>query len=176
MFLMTSSRGETWPSANSKAERGHKIILEVMNRHFTMGKKIPSLYVRVFSDGTAECHTEKYNKEKDVAKMKVLSVDEFERLKAAMNEPDLLNVKEKYGLMHFVVDSWMEWDIAVQHASGVQRIKVASFSPASAREKLQPYPDALVKLGCSILEIRDDVYGDARPYLQYDCPDSASFH
>jgi hypothetical protein len=43
-----------------------------MNRHFTVGKKIPSLYLRVFSDGTAECHTEKFWEEADVTKTKVL--------------------------------------------------------------------------------------------------------
>jgi hypothetical protein len=78
--------------------------------------------------------------------------------------------------MHFVVDSWMEWDIKLQHPGSVQRIRVASFSPDSARERNQLYPDALIKLGCSILKIRNDVYGDARPHSKTDCPDFPSIH
>jgi hypothetical protein len=106
----------------------------------------------------------------------VLSVNELEKLRATINERSLLEVKQRYELMHFVIDSWMEWDIKLQHPRKVQRIQVVSFSPDSARERNQPYPDALVKLGCSILKIRNDVYGDARTYSTADCPDFQSIH
>jgi hypothetical protein len=160
--------------AGQKTASGQKIIIEVINRHFTVGKRIPSVYLRVFSDGTAECHTEKFWDEADVTKTKVLGAMELEKLRAVINEPHLLDVKPRYELMHFVVDSWMEWDIKIQHPGSMQKIRVVSFSPDSARERSQPYPDALVKLGCSILKIRNDVYGDARTYSKTDCPDFPS--
>jgi len=146
----------------------------VINKHFTVGKKIPSVYLIVFSDGTAVCHTEKFWDEADVTKTKALSAEELGKLKAVISEPKLLDVKKRYELMHFVIDSWMEWDIKLQHPGSVQRIQVVSFSPDSARERNQPYPDALVNLGCSILRIRNDVYGDARSYNMVDCPDFPS--
>ena len=59
-----------------------------------------------------------------------------------------------------VIDSWMEWDIKVPHGWHKERIKVLSFSPASARKKNQPYPPALLKLGCLIWKLRNDVFGD----------------
>ena len=174
---MTWNGGGVGAAESKRADHGQKLILEVINKHFTVGKKIPSVYLRIFSDGTAECHTEKFTgKEKDLTKTKVLSAEEFEKLKAAINEPELLDVKKRYELMHFVVDSWMEWDIKVQHHSSVQRIRVASFSPSSARKRNQPYPNALVELGCSILKIRDDVYGDTQTYSEADCTDSPSVH
>ena len=168
-FIMIRGEGEfgIW----SDAAPGRKIILEVINRHFTVGKKIPSIYLRVFSNGTAECHTEKFWDEADVVKTKVLSEEEFERLKAVINDPNLLDVQKRYELMHFVVDSWMEWNIKLAHSGMVQRIQVVSFSPDSARERNQPYPDALVKLGCSILRTRNEVYGGVRLYSKADCPD-----
>ena len=85
-----------------------RVILEVINRHFTVGKKIRSVYARVFSDGTAECHTEKYWDEPDDVKRKVLAPDDFERLKALLKQPALLSVKPQYELMAPVIDSWME--------------------------------------------------------------------
>jgi hypothetical protein len=159
-----------------RPEPGQAIILDVTNVHFTMGKKIPSVYLRVSSNGTAECHTEKYTgKEKDITKSKALDSKEFEILNALINEPEMLNVKKRYELMHSVVDSWMEWDIKLQHASSVQKIQIASFSPSSARERNEPYPEALTALGCSILEIRNEVYGNENAH-NVDCATRPSMH
>jgi hypothetical protein len=135
-----------------------QVILEVKNKHFTVGRKIPSVYLRVFSDRSVECHSLKYTgDEVDIVKKKTLTPDEFERVRALVDQPELLNVRKRYGLMRTVVDSWMEWDIKLQHAGRVQNITVAAFSPRSARGRNRPYPDALVKLGCSISTLRDEV-------------------
>ncbi len=45
-----------------------KVILEVINRHFTVGRRISSLDLRVYSDETVECHTEKYWDEADTVR------------------------------------------------------------------------------------------------------------
>lgn len=137
-----------------------KVILEVINRHFTVGKKIPSVYLRVFSDGSAECHAEKYWDEPDSVKKKALSHEDFEQLKALLGQPELLSVKPRYELVAPVIDSWMEWTIKVPHGRSVQQIKVANLDPAAAKERKEPYPEVLVKLGCSIWKIRSDVYAD----------------
>ncbi len=177
IFFMTWSEGGIGAAESNGADHGRKLILEVINRHFTMGKKIPSAYLRVFSDGTAECHTEKFTgKEKNLTKTKVLGAGEFEQLKEVISDPEMLDVEKRYERMHFVVDSWMEWDIKVQHQGGVQRIQVASFSPTSARERNQPYPNALVRLGCSILKIRNGVYGDVDIRSISDCPNIHLIH
>jgi hypothetical protein len=158
IFLTSGGEGQIGSSEGNKSQRTREIILEVMNKHFTRGTTIPSLYLRVFSDGTAECHTEKFSgEEKDVTKRKVLGTKEFEKLKAVINEPNFRDIKKRYELNHPVVDSWMEWTITVQHPNGVQRIQVLNFSPVSEVYKNQAYPDALVKLGCSILKIREEV-------------------
>jgi hypothetical protein len=81
-----------------------RVDLEVINRHFTVGKKMRSVYLRVFSDGTAECHTEKYWGETDVVKRKVLAPEDFERLKSLLAKPELLSAKRRYGLMVPVID------------------------------------------------------------------------
>jgi hypothetical protein len=66
----------------------------------------------------------------------------------------------------------MEWDIKVPNGWHKQKIKVLNFSPASARKKNQPYPPALLKLGCLIWKLRNDVFGDeaygAEPFYRID--------
>jgi hypothetical protein len=131
-----------------------------MNRYFTVGEKIPSIYLRVFSDGSAECHAEKFWDEADTVKKKVLSHEDFEQLRGLVGQPELLSVKPRYELMESVIDSWMEWTINVPYGRNVQRIEVANFSPVAAKERGEPYPDVLEKLGCSISKARSDVYGD----------------
>ncbi len=162
---------------SAKSETSPRVILEVINKHFTMGRKIPSVYLRVFSDGTAECHTVRYTgDEAETIKKEKLSQEELGKLEALMDTPGLLNIKKRYELMYTVVDSWMEWNIKVPHKGGAQKIQVLNFSPGSAREKKQPYPDALVKLGCSIWKLRHEVYGDEPYYLNDDCKEALELH
>jgi hypothetical protein len=134
-------------------------ILVVINRHFTVGRKIPSIYLKVLSDRAAECHTLAYSgREREVAKKKTLAPDEFERLTAVLDAPELLNVESRYESTRMVVDSWMEWDISIQRAGHAQRIEVVNFSP-SWFGMAQPYPDAMLRLGCSVWKLRDNIYG-----------------
>jgi hypothetical protein len=151
--------------SGAKSGPSAKLILEVMNRHFTVGRKIRSVYLRVYSDGTAECHTVKYTGDEtddgpDIVKQKTLAPVELQSLEAVLHNPELLQVEKKYGLMYTVIDSWMEWDIRVPHGWHKEKIKVLNFSPASARKENHPYPPALLKLGCLIWKLRNDVFGD----------------
>jgi hypothetical protein len=147
-----------------------QIMLEVINRHFTVGEKLPSVYLRVFFDRTADCQLwNHYGEGTDVVKKKVLMSSEFEAMKALVDQPELLKVKRRYELTHPVFDSWMEWDIKVRHSDGVQEITVADFSPESARGPSHPYPDALVMLGCSISTLRDELCGDEGDYRRSNC-------
>lgn len=176
IFFTAGSGAQIGSLAANQAER-NEIILEVMNKHFTRGTTIPSRYLTVFSDRTAECRTQKFTgEEKDVTRRKVLGTKEFGKLRAIINEPNFLDIEKRYELNHPVVDSWMEWTIAVRHPNGEQSIQVANFSPASELYKNQAYPDALVKLGCSILKIREEVFDDPYAYSKIRCPNEPSEH
>src|ERR1700722_16429782 len=73
-----------------------RVILEVINRHFTVGRKIPSVYLRVFSDGTAECHTVRYTgNESEIVKKGKLTSEELGRLESLLNVPEMLNVRKR---------------------------------------------------------------------------------
>lgn len=144
-------------------------VLDVINRHFTIGEKIPSVYLRVLSDRTAECHTLAFSgHEPNVVKKKTLAPEEFKRLTELLNDPGLLSVKSRYESNGTIVDSWMEWDIKIQHADSSQKLEVVNFSP-SWLGLAQPYPDPLLRLGCAVWKIRDDVFGDEPGHRDAKC-------
>ena len=99
-------------------------------------------------------------RESDVVKRKALAADELSKLKAILENQELLSAKKRYELVNPVIDSWMEWNITIPHKSAPQRIQVLNFSPGSVGEKNKPYPNVLVRLGCHIWKLRFEVYGD----------------
>jgi len=150
-------------TARLKSEAPAKLLLEVINRHHTMGRNISSVYLRVFSNGAVECHTQKYSGDEiDSVKRKSISTDELKKLKAVLENPELAKIGKKYGLMYMVVDSWMTWDISVYQGSNTQTFEVLNFAPGAAIEAGQPYPDSLIKLGCSIVRVRAEVFDGAQ--------------
>lgn len=151
-------------------------ILEVINKHFTVGRKIPSVYLRIYSDGVVECHTVKYWDEVDSVKKSTLTSQELQDLRTELQNPELSQIKKNYGLIYPVLDSWMEWDIKILQGRHPEKITVLNFSPVGARKKNQPYPDALVTLGCTIWKVRKEVYGDESYYGNDECEDILRIH
>lgn len=153
-----------------------RLILEVINKHFTVGRKIPSVYLRVYFNGVVECHTVKYWDEVDSVRKATLTGQDLEDLRAALQNPALSQIKKTYGLIYPVVDSWMEWDIRIPRGWHQEKITVLNFSPVGARKKNQSYPDALVRLGCTIWKVRKEVYGDESYYGNDECEEILRIH
>ena len=148
------------PSPSSNAN----MVLEVIATHTTMMESEDRyLYLRVFSDSTAECQPSKHsNSEKKelLVVKKALTQDEFIQIKSVVSEPKLAAVKSKYETRYAIIDSWTEWTIKIQRQGQPQIIQVLEFSPGLARTMKHPYPKALVKLGCNIKKLRADVSGE----------------
>jgi hypothetical protein len=147
-----------------KSDPSAKLLLEVMNWHFTIGRKIPSAFLRVYSDGSVECHALQYSgEEKDVIKTQTLTTDKLDRMRVLISRPELLRVKNRFELTSTVTDSWMEWDINIPRADHVQHIEVAHRSADFPLWPDDAYPRVLFELGCSVWKLRNDVYADAFP-------------
>jgi|HubBroStandDraft_1064217.scaffolds.fasta_scaffold00024_79 hypothetical protein len=144
------------------------VILEVMNYHFTMGHKIPSVFLRVLSDGSVECRSLRTTgPEASVVKKKVLAPEEVKEVKAVIEQPELRDVKSRYELTHPIIDSWMEWDIRIPRTAGTQDIAIAAFASTPLGDG--PYPIAVARLGCLTSKLRDEVYGDEPDYRRREC-------
>ncbi len=84
--LLSHPRGQTTIEAPSDPPA--PIILEVINTHFTVGEKIPSGYLRVFSDRTVECQAlNNFGDETGVVKRKVLTREELKKIQGVVDQP-----------------------------------------------------------------------------------------
>jgi hypothetical protein len=160
----------------AKSNSHGELILEVIITDFTagqIGQRVHSAYLRVYSDGWAECRTLGFTgHEREKVKWKKLARGELQTLEAALDDPELLHMNnQKYGPTGVVIDSWTEWDIKVPYSGQAQRIdvKVDDFAlnieafdiaTEAGRKKMQSYPPALLKLGCLIWKVRNQIYGD----------------
>jgi hypothetical protein len=94
------------------------MVLEVIATHTTMASEDGCMYLRVFSDGSAECqpskHSDSEKKELLVIK-KTLTQDEFIRIRSVVSEPTLATVKPKYETRYAIVDTWTDWTIKIHH-------------------------------------------------------------
>jgi hypothetical protein len=143
---------------------GKDIVLEVIATHTTLASEDKYVYLRVFSDGTAEWQSSMLSnsqKTEHLAVKKTLTQDEFIRIKSAVSEPKLAAVGPRYETRYAIVDTSTEWTIKIQRPGQPQIIQVLEFSPGLARTMKHPYPDALVKLGCNIKKLRVDVSGES---------------
>jgi hypothetical protein len=143
------------------------VVLDVMNYHVTMGRRIPSVYVRVFSDRTVECDPLQGPREPGAVKKMMLEEEEFRNLLPAVENTNYLGANQNYSLTHMVVDSWMQWDIKIPRTTGEQEISIADF--ASTPLLSGTWPIEVEKLGCSIARLRNEVYGDEREYRLSNC-------
>ena len=161
MFSLSSIRIAGQASKPSEPPR---VLLHVVNRHFTVGKKIPSNYLKVLSDGSVESEAID-EREADVKKAH-LTASELSQITSVLNDPGLRDLSHRYALQRVVFDSWMEWDITINRSSSPPQNITLAFEGGTGDPKL---PDALMKLGCEILELRRKVYGDDVGYYSRAC-------
>ncbi len=173
MLIVMSALGFLAPAYDlaQSPKASADMVLEVIATHTTMESEATYVYLRVFSDRTAECQSSKHsnaeNKELATVK-KTLTQNEFIRTKAMVSDPKLATLGLKYETRYAVVDSSTEWVIKIQRPGEPQTIRILEFSPGLARTMKHPYPDALVKLGCSIKKLRADVSGESILF-DYEC-------
>jgi hypothetical protein len=149
-----------WPPLDAYASKS-PVMIEVINAHVTVGRHYHSVFLRVYSDRTAECHYRRWGieGEKEKVRIKKLAPAEFENLRDVLGAPELLRVNQRYGLLGWVVDSWMTWEIDIPRPDAVQRIAVDNFGRGAGQGLEKAYPTALVRLGCTIQKLRREVYG-----------------
>lgn len=129
------------------------------------------VYLRVFSDRTAEAQ----NEWDQTMKRTVLTQAEFDRLQYFLDRPDVLSLglDAKYDLLKAANyppgvtpgPSYQTWDAMLQHSKVQQKIRIHDFDgylydwdryPQDAQKTA---PNTLVKLGCTVEDLRAIVTG-----------------
>jgi hypothetical protein len=151
-------------STGPKAE----ILAEVVAIHTSPEAERTYLYLRVLSNGMAEWQTSKAAEKELATRSKALTKDDFLRIKSILDDPRLKKLGPKYETRFAVVDSWTTWKVQIARKGHSRNIEILEFSPDLAKTLKSPYPDVLVKLGCTFKRLRADV-SEEPPSLDKTC-------
>jgi hypothetical protein len=124
------------------------------------------LYLRVFSDKTAEAQ----NEWDQTMKKTVLTQAEFDKLQYFVDRPEVLNLglDANYDLLKDAKyppgikprPSYQTWDAALQHSKVQQKIRISDFDGClNDADAQKTAPNALVKLGCTVEDLRASITG-----------------
>jgi hypothetical protein len=145
------------------------VILEVTATDFQIGPEQDYLYLRVFSDHRAEAQTLErktmFDKGVLLDSKTRLTQEEFTEIQHLADEPEILKLDSLYRQrIGEVLDVFTSWRIKIRHPERVQELVVVAFAPEEARRRHHPYPEPLVKLGCTIERVRSETIGEGADF------------
>jgi len=151
-------------------------IIEVQAEEFDIAWNQHYLYLRVLSDGSAECQIlerKSGDQRFDVADItstrKVLSEQQLKRLQTVLGQQSTLKLNTVYRQrIADILDAGTVWDIKIAHSKRIQNVRVVEFAPDEAKEAKRPYPNSLLTLGCIINRLRADITGQSA-YVDDEC-------
>lgn len=133
-------------------------IIQVVLTSYTTSRVETLIYLRVYSDGSAEAHsTRKVDFRNLVLKQSRLSPSELAKLQAILTPSRIQKWDGKYERYWGSKDFGDEWEITVGQGKDKKEITLVNFQPFLARDKKKPYPADIEKLGCIIWELRSAV-------------------
>lgn len=155
------------PAQTSTPARQVTVILEVAAHDFDIAWQQEYLYLKVMSDGTAECQTVKRKsgdmrfESADVDSVtRSLPQSELQRLKNLLARPDIARLEKTYSQrIAMMLDAGTVWDIQIPQTNRTQKIHVVAFAPDAAKARERPYPTGLLSLGCTIERLRRATIG-----------------
>jgi len=133
------------------------ILAEVVATHTSPEAERTYLYLRIFSNGMAEWQSSEVGEKELATRSKALTKDEFLRIKSILADPRLKKLGPNYETRFAIVDSWTTWKVQIGRKEHSQSIQILEFSPDLAKTLKSPYPDVLVKLGCTFKKLRADI-------------------
>jgi len=130
-------------------------ILEVIVTTYDVSRTETLIYLRVFSDGSAEAHpTRKVDFRNLALKQAQIPSSEMAKLREFLTPSRTQKWDSKYERYWGNKDFGDEWEITVGQGRDQKEITLVNFRPFLAREKKEPYPVDIEKLGCTIWKLR----------------------
>jgi hypothetical protein len=147
---------QTTPKPSSE----RTLLLEVVRMSWSVERDETLLYLRVYSDDSAEADPMKQVDFRDIKlKKKQLSTEELAALKSLLADTDTAQLLPKYSSFLGNKDFGYKYEIAISGPSRKQ-LELVNFQPFLARKEGKPYPKQLEKLGCSVWKLRTEVSGE----------------
>jgi hypothetical protein len=143
-------------------------VLEVIATTYDVSRTETLVYLRVFSDGSAEAHpTRKIDFRNLNFKHAQLPSSDIDSLREFLAPVRTEKWEVKYERYWGNKDFGNTWEITVGQGKDKRAITLTNFQPFLARDKKKPYPADIEKLGCTIWELRTKVVNEPldRDYL-----------
>ena len=149
------------PKLADSQESKATLLLEVILTTYDVSRTETLVYLRVFSDGSAEAHpTHDVDFRSLNFKKAQISAIELSILNDFLGSSKVQHLDPKYERYWGNKDFGEEWQIKIAGNDQTKSIVLDNFQPFLARARKKPYPVELEKLGCLIWELRTEVTGE----------------
>jgi hypothetical protein len=149
------------PKPVTSQESRPALLVEVILKTYGVSRTEALVYLRVFSDGSAEAHSMRDVDFRSLALKRVqISPSELTTLREFLSSSKVQHLDPKYERYWGNIDFGYEWQITVAANDQRKSIVLENFQPFLARTKKKPYPAELEKLGCLIWDLRTEVTGE----------------
>jgi hypothetical protein len=148
-----------------------QLVLEVLQTDSGVGGTNQFVYLRVFSDRSVEFHP-KRNQELKRERVSRAQISE-EDMNATVNvltRKDVAELPSLFKSTYIPIDFYWTLDFTIPKGAKSQKISVVNFYPQMAKQNNKPYPEALVRLVCTVWAVRKD-FKTEMPDLSEDCRD-----
>jgi len=151
----------TCSSLTGTQEVKNNLLLEVIQTTYDVTRKETLIYLRVYTDGTAEAHPMRDVDFRTLALKKIqIAPSEFANLRDFLRSPKVQNLDPEYRRFWGNKDFGQTWQVTIAQGDGEKSILLVNFQPFLARTRKKPYPVEVEKLGCIVWELRAKVIGE----------------
>jgi hypothetical protein len=149
------------PKLTDPQEAQKNLLLEVILTTYDVSRTETLVYLRIFSDGSAEAHPMRDVDFRTLAlKRAQISPSELANLRDFLSSPKVQHLDPEYRRFWGNIDFGRTWQITIAQGDSQKSIVLENFEPFFARTRKKPYPAEVEKLGCLIWESRTKVTGE----------------
>ena len=136
-------------------------LIEVILTTYDVSRTETLVYLRVFSDGSAEAHPMREVDFRVIGLKKAqISSGDLAALRELLGSPKFQKLDPKYRRYWGNKDFGTTWQITIGQGDSKKSIVLENFEPFLARTKRKPYPVEIEKLGCFVWEVGTKVTGE----------------
>jgi hypothetical protein len=148
----------TFAQGVSSHNSSRKLLLDVVRKSWSVERKEALVYLRVYTDGTAESHPMRKVDFRNIQLLKKQVPQlELTSLRDLLDDPATVRLAKKYDSYWGNKDFGYEYDITIPRSGENQLLVLVNFQPFLARKEDKPYPKQLERLSCFIWRLRSQV-------------------
>lgn len=156
-------------SVAARVQSPRQLLLEVVQTDSGVGGTNQFIYLRVFSDHAVEFHPKRDQElKRERVSQGQISEEEMNATLKVLAREDVAELSNSFRSTYTPIDfNWM-LDFTIPRGTRTQKIRVVNFYPRMAKQNNKTYPEALVRLVCTVWAIRKS-FPTEMPDLSGDC-------